>query len=136
MADQNDDRSGQTDQSSWVQSADPRHGNVGPQQGGAIRQDQWQANPGQTGQTGQDPLDKPLDAVRQQIESQIHQAIDQYANRLPGGSLVAGSAKQAASHILDNLERQADSQIDSRLSNVPGVGGAFQGNQSNEGGQL
>jgi hypothetical protein len=78
----------------------------------------------------------PLDALRRQVESQIHQAIDQYASRLPGGSMVAGTAKQAVSGVLDNLERQADNAIDQRLGNLPGVGGMFGGNRSNEGGQL
>lgn len=137
MPQQNYEPSGQPDQSSWVQSVNSRERNAWtPQPGGQMPESQWPPSQGVQNSVGQDPLDKPLDALRQEVESQMHQAIDQYASRLPGGSLVAGSAKQAVSGILDNLERQADSQIDTRLENIPGIGGMFGGNRNNEGSQL
>ena len=134
---QNNDPSGQTDQSSWVEPVNPRERNAWtPQPGSQMPESQWHQSQGIQNPVGQDPVDMPLDALRRQVENQMHQAIDQYANRLPGGSLVAGAAKQAVSSALDNLERQADSAIDQRLGNIPGVGGMFSGNRGNEGSRL
>lgn len=137
MPQQNYDPNSQTDQSSWVQAVNSRERNAWtPQPQGQMPESQWPQSQGTQNTVGQDPLDMPLDALRRQVESQMHQAIDQYAGRLPGGSLAAGVAKQAVSGILDNLERQADNAVDQRLGNVPGVGGMFRGNRGNEGGQL
>ncbi len=137
MPQQNYDSSGQYGQSSWVQPVNPQERNAWmPQQNGQMPENQWPPSQGMQNPVPQDPLDMPLDALRRQVESQMHQAIDQYANRLPGGSMVAGAAKQAVSGILDNLERQADSALDSRLENVPGGGGLFDGSPNNERGQL
>ncbi len=137
MPQQNSDPNSQTDQSSWVQSVNPRERNTWtPQAQGQTPEGQWSQSQGRQNPVGQDPLDMPLDALRRQVEGQMHQAIDQYAGRLPGGSLAAGVAKQAVSGILDNLERQADTAIDQRLGNIPGVGGMFGGTRGNEGNQL
>jgi hypothetical protein len=137
MPSQNYDPNSQTDQNSWVQPVNPRERNARtPQPQGQIPESQWSQPQGMQNPVGQDPLDMPLDALRRQVESQMHQAIDQYAGRLPGGSLASGMAKQAVSSILDSLERQADNTIDQRLGNVPGVGGMFSGNRGNEGSQL
>ncbi|MDQ2714211.1 MAG: hypothetical protein M3Z08_04820 [Chloroflexota bacterium] len=130
-----------SDQNPWVDPAGPG-GNQGSQMPGSpFGQSAGQSMPGQgmSGQMGNDPIDMPLDKARQFAESQIHQAIDQYAGRLPGGSLVADQAKRAASGLLDGLEHQADGQIDSRLGGLPGMGGKYdpnQGGQGNQGGQL
>jgi hypothetical protein len=137
MPQQNYGPNSQTDQSSWVQSVNPQERNTWtPQPQGQMPESQLPQSQGMQNPVGQDPLDMPLDALRRQVEGQMHQAIDQYAGRLPGGSLATGVAKQAVSSILDNLERQADTAVDQRLGNVPGVGGMFGGNRSNEGGQL
>jgi hypothetical protein len=134
---QNNNPGGQTDQSSWVQPVNPRERNTWtPQPGSQMPEGQWPSSQGPQNPVSQDPLDMPLDALRRQVENQMHQAIDQYANRLPGGSLAAGVAKQAVSDVLDNLERQADSAIDQRLENIPGVGGMFGGNRGNTGSSL
>ena len=137
MSDPYYDQGGQSDQSSWVQPAgNPGRGSWPPEQSGQTGQGQsgWSQQQSYQGQMGQDPLNGPLEMVRQHIENQIHQAIDQYANRIPGGSLMAPEAKRAASSILDSLERQADTQIDSRIGNIGG--GLLGGNQNNQGGQL
>ncbi len=137
MPQQNYDPNSQTDQSSWVQPVNPRERNTWtPQPQGQMPESQWPQSQGMQNPVSQDPMDMPLDALRRQVEGQMHQAIDQYAGRLPGGSLAAGVAKQAVSSILDNLERQADTAIDQRLGNMPGVGGMFDGNRGNEGNQL
>ncbi|MBA2287290.1 MAG: hypothetical protein H0W02_17605 [Ktedonobacteraceae bacterium] len=135
-----------SDQNPWVEPVGPG-GNQGSQTpGNAFGQSAGQAIPGQgmpnqgmQGQMGHDPIDMPLDKARQFAEGQIHQAIDQYAGRLPGGSLIADQIKRAASGLLDGLERQADTQVDSRLGNLPGMGGKYdpnQGGQGNQGGQF
>lgn len=137
MPQQNYDPNSQTDQNSWVQPVNPRERNTWtPQPQGQMPESQWPQSQGMQNPIGQDPLDMPLDTLRRQVEGQMHQAIDQYAGRLPGGSLAAGVAKQAVSSILDNLERQADNAVDQRLGNIPGVGGMFGGNRGNEGNQL
>jgi len=41
-------------------------------------------------------------------EQQINQAIDQFANKIPGGQQYSQQAKDAASGILGNLENEAE----------------------------
>jgi hypothetical protein len=135
-----------SDQNPWFQPVGPEGNQSSQMPGREFGQPTGQGMAGQEipgqgmpGQMGNDPIDMPLDKARQFAESQIHQAIDHYAGRLPGGSFFADQAKRAASGLLDGLERQADTQIDSRLGNMPGMGGKYdpnQGGQGNQGGQF
>ena len=130
-------------QDPWIQPANPSSGGHLPGNDFGIGQPQGGGGMGMGGGLpGNDPLDGPMDQVRQHIENQIHQAIDAYAGRLPGGSMFADQAKRAASGILDGLERQADQGVDSRLGGLPGMGGMGGkydpnvGHGGNVGGQL
>jgi hypothetical protein len=58
----------------------------------------------------------------------MDQAIDQFANKIPGGSQYAGQAKDAASGILGNLENEAEKR-------AGGLGGMFGGNQGDQSNQ-
>jgi hypothetical protein len=71
-------------------------------QGGSIDPSQQQA--GQSGAV-------PLGGARQQAEQQIDSAIDQFANRVPGGQQGEQPAKDAAHKGLDEIERQAGDQL-------------------------
>jgi len=44
-------------------------------------------------------------------QNQIDQAIDQYANKIPGGSGLTNQAKEAVGGILDGLEKEGENRI-------------------------
>jgi hypothetical protein len=50
---------------------------------------------------------------------QVAQAIDQFANQIPGGQQYSQQTKDAADNVLDNLEGEAEKRM----------GGLFGGNQ-------
>ncbi len=58
-------------------------------------------------------------------DDQVNQAIDQYGNKIPGGSQYTGQAKKVAGDALDNLEQEAEK----RMGNMGGIFGGNQGNQ-------
>ena len=60
-------------------------------------------------------------------------AIDQFANKIPGGQQYAGQAKDVASGILGNLENQAEQRLGGGAGGM--LGGLFGGNQGNQGDQ-
>ncbi len=66
-----------------------------------------------------------MGGARQMAENQINQAIDQYGNKIPGGSKFTQQAKDAADGALNNLEQEAEK----RMGNL---GGLFGGNQNNQ----
>lgn len=79
---------------------------------------QQQGNQGQQGGI--------LSGPRDMAENQIDQAIDQYANKIPGGSGLTKQAKEAVGGILDNLEKEGEN----RLGELGG--GLFGGNKGNQ----
>ncbi|MBV8822012.1 MAG: hypothetical protein JO123_04415, partial [Ktedonobacteraceae bacterium] len=85
---------------------------------GGQQQDQY----GQ-GQNPQQQQHGSLHQPREMAEQQIDQAIDQFGNKIPGGSQYTQQAKEAASGILDNLENQVEKKAGDML------GGMFGGNQ-------
>ena len=99
---------------------DPNQQQYDPNQGqqgyGQSQQQGW----GQQGQQqqGQDPF-----GAKQMANQQIDSAIDQFANKIPGGEQYKQQAKDAASGELDNLEQQAEQ----RFGNM---GGLFGGDQN------
>jgi len=90
-------------------------------QGNQGQQDQY-GNQNQQGNQGQQGA---LGGARQMAENQINQAIDQYGNKIPGGSKFTQQAKDAADGVLNNLEQEAEK----RMGNL---GGLFGGNQNNQ----
>jgi len=114
------------------------------QQGQGGQQDQWgnqgnqQQDPNQQGGYGQqDPNQQggygqqqgqgqdQFGGAKQQAKQQIDQAIDQFANKIPGGQQYSQQAKDAAAGALDNLEGEAEKRLG-------GLGGMFGGdNQGN-----
>ncbi len=76
---------------------------------------QQQQNQGQQGQ-GQ------FDGAKNVAQNQVDQAIDQFGNKIPGGSQYTQQAKDAAHGVLDNLEKEGEN----RLGNIGG--GMFGGN--------
>ncbi len=76
-------------------------------------------------QQGQGQQGGLLGDARQMAENQIDQAIDQYGNKIPGGSQYTQQAKEAAGGLLNNLEQDAEK----RMGNL---GGLFDGNQNNQ----
>jgi len=90
------------------------------QQGNQYGQDPNQQNQ-QGGQFGQGQFS----GARQVADQQVNQAIDQFANKIPGGTQNAQQAKDAASGILGNLENEGEKRF----------GGTFGGNQGNQGNQ-
>jgi len=82
-------------------------------------------------------LGAPVHAVRQDVEGQMNGLIDHLAGQVPDGHMFAPEAKQAMAGLLDNLQRQLESQAESRLGSMGGgLFGGNQGNQGNQGGQL
>lgn len=83
------------------------------------------ANQGNTSQQGQGQLAQE----RQMAENQVDQAIDQLANKVPGGAQYAQKAKDEADKVLDNLE----GELEKRMGNVGGMlGGLFGGHKDNQ----
>jgi hypothetical protein len=56
----------------------------------------------------------------------VDQAIDQFANRIPGGQQYSQQAKDAAASGLDALENEAEKRAGDMF------GGMFGGNQGNQ----
>ncbi len=63
------------------------------------------------------------DQARQAAQQQVDSAIDQFANKIPGGQQYSQQAKDAAGGALENLEQQAEN----RFGNLGGLFGG--GNQ-------
>ena len=82
----------------------------------------------------QQGTDNPLmDSARQWAGEQVNQAIDQYANKLPGGEQYKDEAKQMAQKGLDTLEQQAEQHqgdIVEKLKNA--LGGLFGGGRQKQ----
>ena|SRR5947209_5147656 len=94
-------------------------------------QDQWSQQQNQQGGSGQQPGQGGRDqfgGVRQQAKQQMDQAIDQFANKIPGGQQYSQQAKDAADGVLNNLEGEAEKRVGG-----PGglFGGRSQGDQGN-----
>ncbi len=64
-----------------------------------------------------------LDGARNAAQNQVDQAIDQFGNKIPGGSQYTQQAKDAAHSVLDNLEQEGEK----RMGNL---GGIFGGNNN------
>jgi hypothetical protein len=116
-------------QEPWIQSVG------GPNQPPSSEQP-WGTQPGEQdlGQGG--VLSGPVHMVRQDVQNQMNGLIDHLAGQVPGGHMFAPEAKQAVAGILDGLQRQLESQAESRLG---GMGGQLFGEQNtppNQGGQL
>lgn len=73
--------------------------------------------------------------VRLAVENQIYQAIDHYGSQVPGGEHFTPEAKNAASGILDNLQRQLEAQAANRMGGL-GSGLFGEGEGGNQGSQL
>jgi type II secretory pathway component PulF len=74
-------------------------------------QDYNQQNPqGQQGPQGNDALD----SARHVAEQKIDAAIDQFAQKIPGGQNYSQQAKDAAGNVLENLEQQLEQQVEQR----------------------
>ena len=89
-------------------------------------------NQGQQGQYGnpqqgnQGQQRGMLGGARNMAENQIDQAIDQYANKIPGGSGLTKQAKEAVGGILDGLEKEGENRIGDL------GGGLFGGNKGQQ----
>ncbi len=67
-----------------------------------------------------------MDALKNQAEQKIDETIDQFAQKIPGGTQFSGQAKEAMSGVLDNLEKQAEEQGGNILGNIGNsIGGIF-----------
>ncbi len=52
-----------------------------------------------------------LSGARNVAEQQVDQAIDQFAGKIPGGEQYKQQAKDAASGVLRNLEKEGENRI-------------------------
>jgi len=100
----------------------PQNPSQQDQYGNRKQRDQY-GNQGNQGQQGDQGL---LGGARRAAENQIDQAIDQYGNKIPGGSQFTQQAKKAAGGLLDNLEQEAEKRIGGNF------GGLFGGNQDKQ----
>ncbi|MGZ3583963.1 MAG: hypothetical protein ACXWQR_00870 [Ktedonobacterales bacterium] len=50
--------------------------------------------------------------VRQAVQRQIDEALDVFANQIPGGGLAAERAKAEVARILDRMERSGEDRLD------------------------
>ncbi len=67
-----------------------------------------------------------VDALKQQAEQKIDETIDQFAQKVPGGTQFSQQAKDAMAGALDNLEKQAEEQGGNILGNIGNsIGGIF-----------
>ncbi len=63
----------------------------------------------------------PLSGARHTAEQQVDQAIDTFANKIPGGTQFSQQAKDAANGVLLNLENEGEK----RLNDAGGTQGIF-----------
>ncbi len=96
------------------------------QQGGQQSYDPNQQGGQQQNQGGQ------FSGAKQQAQQGMDQAIDQFANKIPGGQQYSQQAKDAAGGVLNNLEGEAEKRLGGGLG---GLFGGNQGNQDNQGNQ-
>jgi len=82
-------------------------GNQQGQYGNQGQQGQY-GNPQQGNQGQQRGM---LGGARDMAQNQIDQAIDQYANKIPGGPGLSKQAKEAVGGILDGLEKEGENRI-------------------------
>ncbi len=101
------------------QRSQEQYGNQQGQQGRSENQQGQQGNQNQQGGI--------LRGARDMAENQVDQTIDQYANKIPGGTGLTQQAKEAVGGILDNLEKDGEN----RLGEMGG--GLFGGNKDNSG---
>ncbi len=122
----------QGNQDQWSQQDDMAQQPQDPSQQGyqtqrdqAMGQGQQQGMPPQQ-QTGQGQLG----GARRMAEQQVDQAIDQFAQKIPGGQQYAQKAKDAASGILDNLEKEGENRVGGLGGMLGGILGQNKENQS------
>jgi len=73
-----------------------------------------------------------MDSLKQQAEQKIDETIDQFAQKVPGGTQFSQQAKDAMSGVLDNLEKQAEEQGGNILGNLGNTIGGIFGQHKNE----
>lgn len=67
-----------------------------------------------------------MDQYKHQAEQKIDETIDQFAQKIPGGTQFSQQAKDAMSGVLDNLEKEAEAQGGNILGNLGDtIGGLF-----------
>lgn len=69
-----------------------------------------------------------MDNLRQQAEGRADDAIDQSADKVPGGEQHAQQAKDAAASGLDRVQQEADN----RMGDAGGLGDMLGGDQSSQ----
>src|ERR1700730_921491 len=75
------------------------------------QRNQYGQDPNQQSQQGGQYDQGQFSGARQVADQQINQAIDQFANKIPGGPQPAGQGKDVGSGILGNLENQAEQRL-------------------------
>lgn len=71
-------------------------------------------------------------AARETAEHKINQAIEQYASKIPGGEQFVGQAKEAASNVLNTLEKEAGNRLGGIVSGAGGILGGLFGKRKKE----
>lgn len=71
-------------------------------------------------QQGQ-PNNGMLAPAEQMAEQKVNEAIDQFAQKLPGGENYAQQAKNAADGVLKNLEQQLEQQAEQHKGDVGNI---------------
>ncbi|GLV55068.1 hypothetical protein KDH_19150 [Dictyobacter sp. S3.2.2.5] len=71
-------------------------------------------------------------AARETAEQKIRQAIDQYASKIPGGEQFASQAKDAATNVLNTLEKEAGNRLGGIVSGAGGILGGLFGKRKQE----
>lgn len=74
-----------------------------------------------------------LDAARHIAEQQVDKAIDQFAQKIPGGTEHVQQAKDAASNILDKMEQEAEEHMGDLGGMLGGLFGHHKDKQDNQG---
>jgi len=90
-------------------------------------------NYNQGNQNAQQPMGhEQAEQLKQQAEQKIDATIDQFAQKIPGGTQFSQQAKDAAGHALDELEKQAEAQAGNLLGNAGNAIGGLFGHHNNE----
>ncbi|GCE22680.1 hypothetical protein [Dictyobacter kobayashii] len=71
-------------------------------------------------------------AAREAAEQKIDQAIDQFASKIPGAEQYVGHAKEAASGVLNNLEKEAEGRLGGIVNSASGILGGLFGKRKKE----
>lgn len=90
-------------------------------------------NSHQGNQNAQQPIGHDqAEQLKHEAEGQIDATIDQFAQKIPGGTQFSQQAKDTIAGALDNLEQQAEAEAGNLLGNAGNIIGGLFGHHNDQ----